>query len=86
MLNRKNTISCKTIAAKKANSAADASALEGEIDRLVYQLYGLTKEEMALVKGGSKTRSQMALAISFNTIFLRKQRRFLFDNANRQGF
>jgi hypothetical protein len=65
MLNRKNTISCKTIAAKKANSAADASALEGEIDRLVYQLYGLTKEEMALVKGGSKTRSQMASAISF---------------------
>lgn len=30
------------MAAKRANPAADASALEREIDRLVYALYGLT--------------------------------------------
>lgn len=39
------------LAAKQANSAANTSALEAEIDRLVYQLYGLTAEEIALVEG-----------------------------------
>jgi hypothetical protein len=29
----------------------DISALESEIDRLVYALYGLTDEEIALVEG-----------------------------------
>jgi len=31
--------------------AADTSALEGEIDRMVYELYGLTEEEIAIVEG-----------------------------------
>lgn len=38
---------------KAANPAADTSALEAEIDRLVYQLYGLTTEEIAAVEGSS---------------------------------
>jgi len=30
---------------------ADTSGLESEIDRLVYQLYGLTEEEIRIVEG-----------------------------------
>jgi hypothetical protein len=33
------------------DSAADVSAWEREIDRLVYALYGLTEEEIAIVEG-----------------------------------
>ena len=36
---------------KKKNPSADTSALESEIDRLVYQLYGLTEEEIRIVEG-----------------------------------
>lgn len=39
------------LALKKENSAADVSALEAEIDRLVYSLYGLTEEEIAIIEG-----------------------------------
>jgi hypothetical protein len=39
------------LAAKKADPSADTSALEAEIDALVYRLYGLTAEEIALVEG-----------------------------------
>ena len=35
---------------KQTNPSADTSALESEIDRLVYQLYGLTGEEIAIVE------------------------------------
>ena len=35
---------------KKYNPSADTSALESEIDRLVYQLYGLTDEEIKIVE------------------------------------
>ena len=35
---------------KRTNSNADTSALESEIDRLVYQLYGLTEEEIRIVE------------------------------------
>ncbi|NID11549.1 type IIG restriction enzyme/methyltransferase [Fibrivirga algicola] len=35
---------------KAANLAANTSALEGEIDQLVYALYGLTGEEIAIVE------------------------------------
>ena len=37
--------------AKKANPTADTSALEKEIDLLVYELYGLTEEEINIVEG-----------------------------------
>ena len=36
--------------AKKINTTCDTSALEKEIDQLVYQLYGLTEEEIKLVE------------------------------------
>ncbi|MEI8173503.1 MAG: Eco57I restriction-modification methylase domain-containing protein [Deltaproteobacteria bacterium] len=36
---------------KKADPSAVTAALEGEIDRIVYELYGLTEEEIAIVKG-----------------------------------
>ena len=43
----------KILQAKATNPAADTSALEADIDRLVYQLYGLTTEEIAMVEGSS---------------------------------
>ena len=39
------------LAAKRANPQADTSKLEGEIDQLVYQLYGLTEDEVKVVEG-----------------------------------
>jgi adenine-specific DNA-methyltransferase len=36
--------------AKKQDPAADTCALEKEIDQLVYQLYGLTDEEIKMVE------------------------------------
>jgi len=39
------------LAAKRANPQASTSELEMEIDQLVYQLYGLTEEEIAIVEG-----------------------------------
>lgn len=37
---------------KQQNPAADTSALEAEIDEMVYQLYGLTEEEKKIVENG----------------------------------
>lgn len=39
------------LALKKADPAADTTALEAEIDRMVYELYELTEEEIAIVEG-----------------------------------
>jgi hypothetical protein len=39
------------LAAKRQDPAADTSAWEREIDQLVYQLYGLTEEEIRVVEG-----------------------------------
>ncbi|MEI6386376.1 MAG: hypothetical protein WCQ50_07065 [Spirochaetota bacterium] len=36
---------------RKANPAAEVVTLEAEIDTLVYQLYGLNAEEIAVVEG-----------------------------------
>ncbi|MCK9414388.1 MAG: Eco57I restriction-modification methylase domain-containing protein [Prolixibacteraceae bacterium] len=36
---------------KNVNQQSDTTALESEIDRLVYQLYGLTDEEIKIVEG-----------------------------------
>ena len=38
---------------KRTNPTADTSAQEAEIDRLVYELYGLTEEEIATVEENS---------------------------------
>ena len=39
------------IEAKQANPQADTSALEAQIDQLVYELYGLTPEEIDIIEG-----------------------------------
>jgi adenine-specific DNA-methyltransferase len=44
----------RILAATKKNPAADASALEREIDQQVYALYGLTPEEIKIVEDSSK--------------------------------
>jgi hypothetical protein len=41
----------QVLCSKKNNPSADTSALESEIDRFVYQLYGLTEEEIRIVEG-----------------------------------
>jgi len=38
----------RILSAKQANPKADTSALEREIDQLVYELYGLTDEVIAI--------------------------------------
>jgi hypothetical protein len=49
------------LAAKRADARADTSALESEIDRHVYALYGLTPEEIKIVEGTAPETSQPAL-------------------------
>ena len=44
----------RLLAAKQRDAEADTSALEREIDELVYALYGLTPEEIKLVEGQTK--------------------------------
>ena len=39
------------MAAKRDDPGADTSSLEGEIDALVYALYGVTEAEIAIVEG-----------------------------------
>jgi hypothetical protein len=41
----------KILAAKKKSPNADTTALENEIDQLVYKLYGLTEDEIKIVEG-----------------------------------
>jgi len=42
----------KILLTKKSAPKADTIALEKAIDQLVYQLYGLTEEEIKIVEGG----------------------------------
>ena len=49
----------KTIlAAKKTDPAADTTTIESEIDQLVYKLYGLTDDEIAIVEGRNETKQE----------------------------
>ena len=41
----------KILELKKADSKADTSQLENEIDQMVYELYGLSEEEIRIVEG-----------------------------------
>jgi len=41
----------KILELKSIDATADTTALESEIDKLVYQLYGLTEEEIKIVEG-----------------------------------
>ena len=40
----------QTLTAKQRNPATDSSSMEGEIDELIYRLYGLTDEEIKIVE------------------------------------
>ena len=44
----------RVLLAKQRDAKADVSALEREIDELVYALYGLTPEEIQIVEGAAK--------------------------------
>ena len=44
----------RILAVKQRDAEADTSALEREIDELVYALYGLTPEEIQIVEGAAK--------------------------------
>jgi hypothetical protein len=44
----------RILAAKAQDARSDVSALEREIDELVYALYGLTPEEIKIVEGAVK--------------------------------
>ena len=46
-----NRIVNRIIIQKRSDYTSDTSELEREIDKLVYELYGLTKEEIAIVEG-----------------------------------
>ena len=39
------------LAIKKQSPTADTTTLESQIDQLVYELYGLTEEEIEIVEG-----------------------------------
>lgn len=47
----------KILATKRRNPEADTSALEREIDEMVYKLYGLTDEEIKIVEGSVPDKS-----------------------------
>ena len=57
----------RILAAKKEDPNADTSALEAEIDQLVYKLYGLTEEEIAIVEGRGNGEEPGAEAASGKT-------------------
>lgn len=40
----------RILAAKQSNPSADTTALESQIDELVYDLYGLTEEEKEIIR------------------------------------
>ena len=46
----------KILTAKKTNPKADTSEWEKEIDEKVYELYGLTEEEIKMVEESSKKK------------------------------
>ena len=41
----------RILSAKSEDAAADTTALEREIDRIVCELYGLTEKEIAIIEG-----------------------------------
>lgn len=47
----KTVIMVKNDSFRKTDASSDTSELEHRIDKLVYELYGLTDEEIAIVKG-----------------------------------
>ncbi|MEK6725697.1 MAG: hypothetical protein AABY54_03990 [Deltaproteobacteria bacterium] len=52
------------LAAKQKDPKADTSALEKQIDEMVYALYGLTEEEIGVVEGRKSGGKGEAVAIT----------------------
>jgi hypothetical protein len=52
-----NILYDKIVSQKQQSPQNDTSLLEKEIDVLVYQLYGLTEEEIAIIEGSVKAES-----------------------------
>jgi len=50
----------RILTAKKANPTADVSALESELDQLIYKLYGLTQEEIASIEEAGASGGEAA--------------------------
>ena len=48
----------RKLVAEKKEPNADTSALELEIDQLVYKHYGLTDDEIAIVEGRNETKQE----------------------------
>ena len=46
----------ESLPGKQRDALADVSALEREIDELVYALYGLTPEEIAVVEESTRAK------------------------------
>ncbi len=57
-LSRKERAEIKRRAVKKTDPNADTSVLESKIDQLVYKLYGLTDNEIAIVEGRNETKQK----------------------------
>ncbi len=51
MKNLINCQFCRILAPKQSDPSSDTTALESEVDALVYGLNGLTEEEIAIVEG-----------------------------------
>ena len=49
----RETLVDRILAAKQSDPTADVLPLEPQIDHLVYHLYHLTPEEIAIVEGGT---------------------------------
>ena len=54
MLGAKKQLTMAQANKDKAYYEKKYAALDGEIDRLVYDLYGLTEEEISMVEGSAK--------------------------------
>ena len=66
LVNQIESLVDKIIAAKTINPDADVLSLENEIDRVVYSLYGLTAEEIAIVEGEPMSKPTKRIFITYS--------------------
>ena len=65
----------KVLAAKARDGDADTAELEAKIDALVYQIYGLTEEEIKVVEGKDKAAQEAAVTAEATPAPSRKRSR-----------
>jgi adenine-specific DNA-methyltransferase len=53
--NKLTELADKAIQAKTNNQRVDITEIENQVDQLVYQLYDLTEEEIAIIENSTKT-------------------------------